>query len=313
MSLLKLWILFGLLEALIEFLNSPSPWFKTILCWQHALAPLTPEELQENGGNHQRIKNVIGAWGQWWEAEKPRDVRQAGSAATEELFCYFVQQLKSWPWGEWGKLTGGRAVTRANYTSGRQFGGVYPMRVNSSSSIIDQSFRVWACLHGKRLGWIHFWMTEPLIKLQQIIHTHSTERWGNHEDLWCRKTCISRFISRHGGLASLALVRIKSFHKRRFHNVPFNCFTNQGCGRGYYLEDAGIKIVIRACNKNTCCHLWPKHSFTDVSLLNLFLLHCNAGERDNNFTDAFIWSLTFSVAASILDLYLSAPLRLARW
>lgn len=25
--------------------------------------------------------------------------------------------------------------------------------------------------------------------------------------------------------------------------------------------------------------------------------------RDSNFTDAFIWSLTFSVVASILDLY----------
>lgn len=45
------------------------------------------------------------------------------------------------------------------------------------------------------------------------------------------------------GLASLALVRIKSLYKNHFHNVPFNCFTNQGHGTGYYLEDTGITLL----------------------------------------------------------------------
>lgn len=35
--------------------------------------------------------------------------------------------------------------------------------------------------------------------------------------------------------------------------------------------------------------------------------------RESNFTDAFTPYLTFSIAASILDHCLSAPLRLARW
>lgn len=57
------------------------------------------------------------------------------------------------------------------------------------------------------------------------------------------------------GVDCRALARIKSLHKNNFCNILFNCFTNQGHGTGYYLEDTGIKDVITASNKNACCHL----------------------------------------------------------
>lgn len=140
------------------------------------------------------------------------------------------------------------------------------------------------------------------------------EEWGNHEDLWCRKTCISRFIScylwpcRSGsGLDQISF-------KRQFHNVPFNYFTNQGLETGYYLEDRGVNVIIITSDKNGYHHLWPKHiplyRKYQRSVLNLSVCYV---AMKSNFTDAFTQCLTFSIAASILDHCLSAPLRLTRW
>lgn len=45
------------------------------------------------------------------------------------------------------------------------------------------------------------------------------------------------------------------FFKRQFHNVPFNYFTYQGHGTGYYREDTGINDIIIAGDKNEYPHL----------------------------------------------------------
>lgn len=150
------------------------------------------------------------------------------------------------------------------------------------------------------------------------------EEWGNHEDLWCRKTGISRFISHlFAALPALLSAESNLFIRDIFImslSSFFFFFTNQEHGTGRYLEDGGINVVITASNKTACRHLWPKSippqtSNISTKLVSVTLQYqrVRERERESNFTDAFTWSLTFSVAASILDLDLSASLRLARW
>lgn len=178
----------------------------------------------------------LGSHGSW--------VMEGGRAASQELCSATLSDSTvSWPWGEWGELTGGKAVTRGSYISGRQFGAVYPMRVNSRCSAIYQSFQARVRLRGERLARIPFWTTEPPIKPQQIIHANGggVRRWWGfamqenmHQQIYLPLFAASpRWRQSESNLFT-----------RPFHNVPLNYFTNQGHGTGYCLEDKSINDII---------------------------------------------------------------------
>lgn len=110
-------------------------------------------------------------------------------------------------------------------------------------------------------------------------------------------------------LAALAQV----FFKRRLWNSPLNFFTYQGQGKGYYL-DRGLNVIIITNAKNGHHQLRNKHIPVCIKKMCRNSLSCGeAVPREKKCTDAFTLCLTFSVAASILDRCLSAPLRLTRW
>lgn len=228
--------------------------------------------------------------------------------------------------GNRGKLTGvgvggGSAVTRCSYISGRQFGMVYPMRVNSCRSAIDQSFPAWVCRHAGRWGQIHFWMTEPLMKRPQIIYTKNIQRWGNQEDLWSRKSCISRFIRISPCPCHFGSGPNQIYFKRLFYNVPFNYFTYKRHGSTDSREDPGIIVIITTCNKNKYAHLGPKHIRSTYSeghkssALNLSLRHmpwCNVKSVVVilHMPLLRVWPYLLLLLFWII---LSAPLGLTRW
>lgn len=142
------------------------------------------------------------------------------------------------------------------------------------------------------------------------------EAWGNDEDLWCRKTCISRFISRYlqppcsgSGLNQISL-------RGPFHNVPFNYFTNQGHGTGYCLEDKGINDIIITGYKKRDAIVFAIRAYFSVQKrcqrfdqICLFVMLQRQQRAILQMPLLSIWPL----AASILDHCLSAPQRLARW
>lgn len=128
---------------------------------------------------------------------------------------------------------------------------------------------------GSIFEWLSRWSSRSKSFTQNI------EEWGNHEDLWCRKTCISRFISGYLRPCVSGSGPNQISFKRQFHNVPFSYFTNQGHGTGYYREDTGVNVIIIASDKKEYHHLWPKRiplyrKTSKICTKSVSVLRCNA-------------------------------------
>lgn len=159
-------------------------------------------------------------------------------------------------------------------------------------------------------------MTEPRSSPGKSF-TQNTEAWGNHQDLWCKKACISRFIFvLFVALPYRSLILVHIIPHAT--HTPSNYFAYQRHETGYHVDYTGINVIvtcdITSVRGEVICFVTVPFYCSESERHQRSVLHLSlcdsAVPRESNVTDAFSPCLTFSITSILC---LCAPLRVARW